>query len=91
MIPYHNTAYAVDFCPASRLGGTFFFKVLAGESPTNPLCSITIKAKKTGSLLRKNLKRAKKVKKFIPYTYIELFTSHTSKMGCIDFNNGNRR
>ena len=37
VISYHNKAYAVDFCPASRLG-VFFFKVLAErDPPTNPL------------------------------------------------------
>jgi hypothetical protein len=71
----------------SRLGGTFFLKVLAGLNPDQTLlCSITIKAKKIGSPLLENPKRAKKVKKFIPLYIIELLTPHIAKMRCIDFN-----
>ncbi len=77
----------MDNCPASRLGGTFFLKVLAGLNPDQTLlCSITIKAKKIGSPLLENPKRAKKVKKFIPLYIIELLTPHIAKMRCIDFN-----
>jgi hypothetical protein len=58
--------------------------VLAGESPTNPLCSITIKAKKrlTATEEPKKGKKGEEV-----YSILDLSTSHMSKMGCIHFNN----
>jgi len=33
VISYHNKAYAVDFCPATRLGGTFFLRYWPRGTP----------------------------------------------------------